>query len=162
MQKAKRTLNATSQRCKRAEDPTLTRNYPTNDRMLRYKRIKEHFFMDTFFASKKSGKSLRGFTMMQLFVTDKGYIFPVPMKSKSEVPHAVKLFAKEVGAPDAIIWERFPSPEGISRTSSWPCKGCRQPNDPMDFEVQWEGSSSKNLSAIDQCRDPRSNMQEGP
>ena len=108
MQTAKRTLDATSQRCKRAEDPTLARNYPTNDRMLRYKRIKEHFFMDTFFASKKSGKSLRGFTMMQLFVTDKGYIFPVPMRSKSEVPHAVKLFAKEVGAPDAIICDAAP------------------------------------------------------
>ena len=40
---------------------------------------------------------------MQLFVTDKGFVFVVPMRSKSEAPQALKLFAKEVGAPDAII-----------------------------------------------------------
>ena len=100
---AKRTLDITTQRCKRSDDPTLNRNYSTNDRMLRYKRIHQHFFMDTFFATKKAGKSSRGYTCMQLFVTDKGFVFVVPMRSKSEAPQALKLFAKEVGAPDAII-----------------------------------------------------------
>jgi len=59
--------------------------------------------MDTFFVTKKAGKSSRNYTYMQLFVTDKGFVFVVPMKSKSEVPQALKLFAKQVGAPDAII-----------------------------------------------------------
>jgi hypothetical protein len=36
-------------------------------------------------------------------VTDKGFVYVVPMKSKSEVLQAVKEFAKEIGAPDAII-----------------------------------------------------------
>ena len=39
----------------RTQDPTLSRNYGTNDRVLRYKRIKDYFFMDTFFATKKGG-----------------------------------------------------------------------------------------------------------
>ncbi len=55
---AKRTLEVTTQRSRRTEDPTLSRNYGTNDRMLRYRRIHTYFFMDTFFASKKKGKSL--------------------------------------------------------------------------------------------------------
>ena len=59
--------------------------------------------MDTFFATKKGGTSSRGNTCCQLFVTDKGFIYVVPMKCKSEVVSAIKQFAKEVGAPDAIV-----------------------------------------------------------
>jgi hypothetical protein len=36
-------------------------------------------------------------------VTDKDFLFIVPMKSKLEVILALKQFAKEIGAPDAII-----------------------------------------------------------
>jgi hypothetical protein len=100
---AKRTIEVTSQLRKRPALEGLNRNYPTDDRMLRYKRIDDLFFMDTFFATKKSNKSSRGNTCMQLFVSDKSFVYVVPMKSKSEVPAALKLFAKEIGAPDAII-----------------------------------------------------------
>ena len=100
---AKRTIETTTQYAVRQEDPTLSRNYGTKDRMLRYKRIKEYFFMDTFFATKKGGKSSRGNTCCQLFVTDKGFIYVVPMRRKSEVLQAVKQFTKEIGAPDAIV-----------------------------------------------------------
>ena len=54
---AQRTIDVTTQTSTRTDDPTLSRNYSTNDRMLRYKRIKEFFFMDTFFATKKGGQS---------------------------------------------------------------------------------------------------------
>ena len=40
---------------------------------------------------------------MQLFVLDKGFVYVVPMQSKSQVPQALKLFAKEIGAPEAVI-----------------------------------------------------------
>ena len=59
--------------------------------------------MDTFFATKKGGTSSRGNTCCQLFVMDKGFIYVVCMKRKSEVLLAIKQFAKEVGAPDAIV-----------------------------------------------------------
>ena len=87
----------------RTDDPTLSRNYSTNDRMLRYKRIKDFFFMDTFFATKKGGQSSRGHTCCQLFVTDRGFIYVVPMKKKSEVLHAIKQFTKEIGAFDSFV-----------------------------------------------------------
>ena len=98
-----RTIDAMSQHSVRSEDPTLSQNYGTNDCMLRYRRIKDYFFMDTFFAMSKGGKSSRGNTCCQLFVMDKGFLYVVPMKRKSEVMQAVKQFAKEVGAPDAIV-----------------------------------------------------------
>ena len=100
---AQRTLDVTSQSQRRTPNPKLSRNYSTNDRMLRYKRIKEFFFMDTFFATQKAGKSLRGHTCCQLFVTDKGFVYVVPMRSRADVLAAVKQFAKEIGAPEALI-----------------------------------------------------------
>mmetsp|Transcript_26699 Transcript_26699/g.37842 ORF Transcript_26699/g.37842 Transcript_26699/m.37842 type:complete len:775 (+) Transcript_26699:4067-6391(+) len=105
---AKATLEATSQRSIRKENPKLARNYGTNDRMLRYRRINDYFFMDTFFATmrrknKVYGTSTRGNTCCQVFVTDKNFVYVVPMKSKRDIPKALKQFAKEVGAPDAII-----------------------------------------------------------
>ena len=99
----KRTIDATTQYGTHTPNPVMNQNYTTNDRMLRYKRITQYFFMDTFFATKKGGTSSRGNTCCQLFVTDKGFIYVVPMKRKSEVLAAIKLFAKEVGAPDAIV-----------------------------------------------------------
>ena len=71
--------------------------------MLRYKGIKEFFSTDTFFANKKGGQSSRGHTCCQRFVADRGFIYVVPMKRKSEVLLAIKQFAKEVGAPDSSV-----------------------------------------------------------
>ena len=67
--------------------------------MMRYRRLNTYFYMDTFFATSKGGKSTRGNTCCQLFVTDKGFVYIVPMKKKSEVPMALKMFTKEIGAP---------------------------------------------------------------
>ena len=78
---AKRTIDITSQRSVKTNDLRLYRNFGTNDRMIRYNRIKDYFFMNTFFAAKKGGKSTRGNTCCQLFVTHKRFIYVVPMKS---------------------------------------------------------------------------------
>ena len=51
----------------------------------------------------KGGQSSWGNTCCQLFVTDKGYLYVVLMKQKSEVLAASKQFAKVVGTPDAIV-----------------------------------------------------------
>ena len=85
------------------QDPTLSRNYGTNDRMLHYKHIQDYFFMDTFFATKKGGRSSRGHTCCQLFVTDKGFLYVVPMRRKLEALQVIKQIAKEIGAPTSII-----------------------------------------------------------
>ena len=97
------TIDATTQHGTHNPNPVMNQNYTTNDRMLRYRRITQYFFMDTFFAMKKGGTLSRGNTCCQLFVTDKGFIYVVPMKRKSKVLSAIKQFAKEVGAPDAIV-----------------------------------------------------------
>ena len=59
---AERTLEITSQRVSRSDVPSLSRNYHTNDRMLRHDRIDEMFCTDIFFSTKKAKKSSRGNT----------------------------------------------------------------------------------------------------
>ena len=39
----------------------------------------------------------------QLFVTDKGFVYVVPMRRKSKVLQAIKQFAKKIGVPTSII-----------------------------------------------------------
>ena len=58
------TLDITSQHGNCPVDPQLSKNYGTNDRMLCYKRIKEYFYMDTFFSTKKGGQVLSWQSML--------------------------------------------------------------------------------------------------
>ena len=71
--------------------------------MIRYKQIDQYLFMDTLFATKNKGKYIRVFTCMKLFVTDKGFVHVIPMWKQSEVALDLKMFSKEIGAPNAII-----------------------------------------------------------
>ena len=98
---AKKTLDVTSQLNKQDADASLSRRFGTNDRMLRYKRIDAFFYTDTFYAKKVVSK--RGYSMMQLFVSDKGFVKVYGMRSEKEFVDALKLFCKEVGAPKAMI-----------------------------------------------------------
>ena len=82
---AERTLEVVTQHNMRAHDPKLSRNYGTNDRMLRYKRINSFFVMDTFFATKKAGQFSHGNSCCQLFVPDKDFVYVVPMAKRDQV-----------------------------------------------------------------------------
>ena len=76
-------------------------------------------FTDTFFVTKKA-TSKRGNTCMQIFVSDKGFVFVVPMKSKGEFVNALKLFAKEVGVTEALVVD--PSGEQTSAAAKQHCQ----------------------------------------
>ena len=94
-------FDITTQLKQQDTDDNLYRNLSTNDRILRHWRINSHFFNDTLFVTTRA-KSTRGNTCMQIFVSDKGFVFVVPMKLKGEFPSALKLFAKEIGAPTTL------------------------------------------------------------
>ena len=110
---AKRATNFTTQLARQDVNTSLSRNFVTNDRMLRYRRITLLFYTDFFFVTKKrfqrKAMSTRGFTCMHLFSLDKGYVFVVPIHSASEFPNVLRLFAKEVGVPMYLIADPHPS-----------------------------------------------------
>ncbi len=47
--------------------------------------------------------------MMQLFVSDKGFVRVYGMTSQKEFISALRLFCKEVGAPNALVVDPHPS-----------------------------------------------------
>ena len=65
-------------------------------------------FMDTYFASKKLGPSMRGYTCAKLFVTDFGWCKFKPMKFCSELPLVLKSVFKEDRVPDKMIYDGAP------------------------------------------------------
>jgi hypothetical protein len=96
-------IDHNSQLCKHHADNSLSRHFTTNDRMLRYKRLKSVFFTDTLVSL--STKSTRGNNYAQVFVSDKGYIAVYPMQSQSEFKNALHLFCKEVGVPTTLVMD---------------------------------------------------------
>ena len=63
---AQRTIDVTTQTSTQTDDPTLSRNYSTNDRMRRYKRIKDYFFMDPSLQPRKVANHLKVILVVNL------------------------------------------------------------------------------------------------
>ena len=99
---AQNAIESNTQLCRQSADNTLSRNFSTNDRMLRYRRIQSTFYTDTMFATPKA-KSTRQNTCCQVFVSDKGFVAVYPMKSQAEFPEALHWFCKQVGVPVHLI-----------------------------------------------------------
>lgn len=107
---AQRTITQTTQLGRYGVDTTIAREFPTNDRALRYKRFLDTaFFTDTMHATAKA-KSTRGFTHVQVFVSDKGFVFVHLMKALNltEYMAALKTFCKEIGVPDTLVCDPHP------------------------------------------------------
>ncbi len=99
---AAHTLGVTTQSLCHDPDSSLSRNVGTNDRAVRYRKIKSFFFMDIIFVTS-AAKSLQGNICAQIFFSDRGFVAFYPMKKQQEVHLAVKQFAKEVGAPEVLV-----------------------------------------------------------
>ena len=61
--------------------------------------------MDTFFYSKKSGKSSRVYSCCQVFATPFGHVMGIPMvyKKGHNVANAMKMYFKEIDVPPDLI-----------------------------------------------------------
>ena len=67
-----------------------------------------HFFMDAFFATKKTTKSTREKTCCQISVIDKSFVHVELWREKSDLIHTLKILAKEIGFLEAIIVDSAP------------------------------------------------------
>jgi hypothetical protein len=131
---AKKAINQTTQLYRQGANNHLSRHFSTNDRMLRYKRINSQFFTDTFYITAK-GKSSRGNTCAQLFVSDKGYVAIYPMSSKSQYKDALHLFCKEIGVPISLIVD--PSGEQTSKAARNFCNQVGTTLRILEESTQW-------------------------
>ena len=84
-----RTTKVTTQRGVRTvEHNSLQRNFCTNDRQLRYRRLNTTMLNDTYFSSIKS---TRGNTCAQIWKNDIEWIRIDPMSTKSNALHSAKM-----------------------------------------------------------------------
>ena len=81
-------------------NPTLSRCFPTNDRMLRYKRLPHTIFTDTMFASTASRQ---GNKMAQIYATSFGWSRAHPMKRKGEAHETLSLMFHRDGVPPTMV-----------------------------------------------------------
>ncbi len=102
------TIQVPSQLLHHNPDLSLSCNVGTNDRAVRYKKIKSYFFSDTLFVMGYS-KSSQGNICGQLFVSNKGFVAFYPMKRQADYFLALKQFGKDVGAPDVLVCNPHPA-----------------------------------------------------
>ncbi len=102
---ARRTLEATTHTAYREfsnSTGTITRRFRTRRSQLRYRQLAlphGRFYSDTMFAHFKS---IRGFTMAQIYCNSQWFVKPYLMKSKSDVPDTLHLLHQDVGVPAAM------------------------------------------------------------
>ena len=115
-------------------DTELSKRFSTNDRMLRYKRIRSNFFTDTFFVTSK-GISSRGNKSAQLFISYMGFVAIYPMKSKREFSLALKQFCKDVGVPMNLVVD--PSGEQTNKNVKYFCHQIGAKLRILEESTQW-------------------------
>ena len=102
LENAERTLKCTTQRGVRTVlNPALSRRFRTNDRQLRYNRLRTHMYTDTMFSKTKSW--LRGNTCAQVFHVPPNWCRVFPMKRKGQAHEALSLLFQRDGVPHTMI-----------------------------------------------------------
>jgi hypothetical protein len=99
LEKATRTLQATTQRSVRSALDPLHRRFQTKQQQFRYNRLNSQFYSDTMFSGTKS---LSGNTGAQVFVNDLGFSMVVPMTSKSMAYKALGDLFENFGVPTLL------------------------------------------------------------
>ena len=99
IERAKKTVQETTQQAVRDVTKPLTRRFRTRKALLRRRRFRGTTYSDTAFAKFKSA---RGNTCIQVFVTDFGLSVAYPMKAKEDAHKSLSLFFNEYGVPEHI------------------------------------------------------------
>ena len=100
---AKQTLQVTTQRgIRTVANPMLSRRFRTNDRQMRYRRIRADVFTDTL---ESAVRSKRGNKFAQVFATNFGWTRVHPMAKKSNAHDGLSLLFARDGVPNCLIMD---------------------------------------------------------
>ena len=101
IERARATIKVTTQRgIRTVANPSLSRRFRTNDRQLRYRRLRQDVFGDTMVSGVKSQKQNK---YAQVFATPFQWSRVYPMQLKSQAHDALSLLFKQSGVPTAMI-----------------------------------------------------------
>jgi hypothetical protein len=82
--------------------PSLTKQYNTNDRQLRYRRLTVTMYTDTMFSTIISRQDNK---VSQIFCTDFGFVIAFPMKKEKEAHKALSLLFHRDGVPSVMVMD---------------------------------------------------------
>ena len=82
-----------------------------------------------------SAKSTRGYTMLQLFVSDKGFVAVYPMEKKSDFQNCLQVFCKEIGVPISLVFD--PAREQTSKAVKRFCNQVGTTLRILEEHTQW-------------------------
>jgi hypothetical protein len=100
---AKRTHLVTTQRgIRRMIRPSPTKQYNTNDRQLRYRRLLVTMFTDTMYSTIPSRQQNKA---AQIFCTAFGFVRAFPMKKEIESHEALSLLFHRDGVPNVMVMD---------------------------------------------------------
>ena len=100
---ARLTLEKTTQQVIRTvSDPSLSRRFRTNDRMLRYRRLPLPLFTDTLITKVKSR---RGNLHMQVYAAANGWVRAYPERTKGDAHSTLSLLFQREGAPPSMTMD---------------------------------------------------------
>ena len=119
LNKAKQTLECTTQQNIRSAILPLTRRYRTDLLSQRLRRLSSRFFTDTAFAKEAS---ILGNTCAQIFTDGDGFVMAIPMKSKAEAGEKLHVFCKDVGIPNELHMDNAPEMIGPNSLFQKVCK----------------------------------------
>ncbi len=101
LDRAKKTVQRTAQQgVHTCLNPTLARQFPTNDRMLYYKRLPHTIFTDTMFAGMPS---CHGNKCAQVYTTSFGWARAHPMTREGEAHETLSLLFHHGGVPPTMV-----------------------------------------------------------
>ena len=100
----------------------------------------------TFFANKSHSKSERQFKCAQIFASEFNFVHVIPMRSKANVPQALKQFFKIFGVPEAIICDS--APEQIYGDSKRLCMQVDCQIKPLEPYTPWANRAELHVGAF--------------
>ena len=102
LERARRTIEVTTQKGIRSRPSMLTQRFKTNDRMLRYNRLNTNMFTDTLESGTLSRRQNK---YAQVFVIPPNWTKVFPMKTKGDAHHSLGTLFHDIGVPDKMIMD---------------------------------------------------------
>jgi hypothetical protein len=116
LERAKRTLQVTTQRGIKSRPTVMTQRFKTNVRMLRYQRLAVDMFTDTMEVGTLSKRQNK---YAQVFAVPPNWTKVYAMRTKGEAHHCLGSLFHEVGVPEKMVMDGSKEQtQGSSRRSS--------------------------------------------
>ena len=143
-ERAKTTVRRTTQRgVRHCSEPSISRRFPTNDKMMRYPRLPHKLFTDTMIAGRKSA---RGNKYEQVFATNYGWSRSYGMARKGDAHDALTLLFKREGIPLEIVMDGWKEQTKGRFSKKLRDAGCHQSQ--IEPYSPWMNDAERNIREL--------------